>query len=330
MRLSDPYLRSLLISAIVSASAFAAALPSPALIVLNKEDAMLVIIDPASGKVTGKIATGESPHEVVVSGDGKTAYVTNYGSKTPGNSLSVIDLVGQKELRRVDLAPMTKPHGIAISDGKIWFTAETNKLVGRYDPVTNKIDSLVGTGQNSTHMVMFNRDNSLMFTANISGNSISIFSKSANGASWNQAVVPVGKGPEGMDLSPDGRELWTAHSQDGGVSIIDLATRTVSATFEVGTKRSNRIKFTPDGRLALVSDLAGGELVVVDAATRRVIKRIALGKAPEGILIEPSGSRAYIAVSGDNFIAVIDLKTFAITAKLLPGAGPDGMAWVAP
>ena len=330
MRLSDPYLRLLVLGTIFGVSTLAAALPSPALIVLNKEDAMLVIVDPATGKVTGKVPTGESPHEVVVSADGKTAFVTNYGSKTPGNSLSVIDLVGQKELRRVDLAPMTKPHGIAIADGKIWFTAETNKLVGRYDPVTNRIDSLLGTGQNSTHMVMLNRDSSLIFTANISGNSISIFSKSANGATWNQTVVPVGKGPEGMDLSPDGRELWAAHSQDGGVSIIDLATRAVSATFDVGTKRSNRIKFTTDGKHALVSDLAGGELVVVDVATRRVVKRIALGKAPEGILIEPSGARAYIAVSGDNFIAVIDLKTFVVSAKLLPGGGPDGMAWVAP
>ena len=330
MRLSDPYLRSLLISTIFSVSTFAAALPSPALIVLNKADAMLVIVDPASGKVTGKVSTGESPHEVVVSADGKTAFVTNYGSKTPGNSLSVIDLVGQKELHRVDLAPLSKPHGIAIADGKVWFTAEANKLVGRYDPVTNKIDSLLGTGQNSTHMVMFDRDNSVMFTANIAGNSISIFSKSANGTAWDQTVVPVGKGPEGFDLNPNGRELWTAHSQDGGVSIIDLATKTVIATFDVGTKRSNRIKFTPDGKLALVSDLAGGELAVVDVATHRVVKRIALGKAPEGILIEPSGARAYVAVSGDNFIAVIDLKTLTVNAKLLPGAGPDGMAWIAP
>jgi len=312
----------------VAAVAGAAAPPSPALIVLNKEDAMLVIVDPANGKVTGKVPTGESPHEVVVSADGKTAFVTNYGSKTPGSTLSVIDLISQKEVHRVDLTPMSKPHGIAIADGKVWFTAETNKLVGRYDPATNKIDALLGTGQNSTHMVMFNRDNSLLFTANIAGNSISIFSKAPNAATWNQTVVPVGKGPEGSDLSPDGRELWAANSQDGSVSIIDLASKTVSATFDIGTKRSNRIKFTVDGKHALVSDLAAGELVIVDVAARRAIKRIALGKAPEGIVIEPSGARAFVAVNGDNFIAVIDLNSFTVTGKLTPGNGPDGMAWV--
>ena len=83
-----------------------------------------------------------------------------------------------------------------------------------------------------------------------------------------------------------------------------------------------------DGKHALVSDLAAGELVIVDVAARRAIKRIALGKAPEGIVIEPSGARAFVAVNGDNFIAVIDLNSFTVTGKLTPGNGPDGMAWV--
>jgi YVTN family beta-propeller protein len=95
----------------------------------------------------------------------------------------------------------------------------------------------------------------------------------------------------------------------------------------VQTKRSNRLKFTPDGKLVLISDLEGGELVVLDRASRKEIKRIRLGRNPEGILMAPDGARAYVAVAGDNEVAIIDLKTLEPMGRISTGAGPDGMAW---
>jgi len=35
-----------------------------------------------------------------------------------------------------------------------------------------------------------------------------------------------------------------------------------------------------------------------------------------------------IAVNGDNHVAIVDLKTWAVTKKLQTGTGPDGMAWI--
>ncbi len=304
--------------------AAASLLPAQTLLVLNKEEATLAIVDTRSGNVLARIPTGESPHEIAASDDGKLAFVANYGSKTPGSTISVIDIAAKKELRRFDLGPLRKPHGIAYADGKVYFTAENNKLIGRYDPAANQVDWLLGTGQNSTHMVLPSKDGAYLFTANIGSNSITIIDRANN----SETVVPVGKGPEGLDLTPDGRQLWTAHSGDGGISIIDIAAKQVTGTLNVHTKRSNRIKIAPNGKLVLVSDLAGDEVVVLDAASRQEIKRIHPGKAPEGILIVPDGSRAYIAVSGDNTIAVLDMKTLEITGHLNTGKGPDGMAWI--
>jgi DNA-binding beta-propeller fold protein YncE len=298
------------------------------MVVLNKEDATLAIVDPVSGKVSGVVPTGEGPHEVEVSADGKLAFVTNYGARTPGSSLSVIDLAAKKELRRVDLSPMQRPHGIWTAEGKVWFSAESAKLIGRYDPATNKVDMLLGTGQNGTHMVMLSRDNSKIFATNLGSDTVSVFTHAPDGVTWNQTVVPVGRGPEGLDITPDGREFWTAHSRDGAVSILDVETRQVKSTIDLGTKRSNRIKFTLDGKYALVSDLAGGELVIVDVASKKIAKKMALGKMPEGILMDPNGQRAYIAVAGDNHIAILDLKSLSVVGKLETGRGPDGMAWV--
>jgi YVTN family beta-propeller protein len=302
---------------------------SPKLVVLNKEDATLVTVDPASGRILGTVATGDGPHEVAVSDDGKMAFVGNYGgAQGPGSTISVIDLSAMKEVRRFDTKPLLRPHGVFFRDGKLYFTAETHRIVGRYDPAANQVDWLLGTGQAGTHMVWVNRDATRIYTCNIGSDSITIIERGANPNAWNETVVPVGKGPEGFDVSPDGRELWAAHSRDGGASIVDLEQKKVVGTIDLQTKRSNRLKFTPDGKLALVSDLDAGELLVIDVPTRKVTKKIPLGKMVEGILMDPDGSRAFVAVNGDNHIAVIDLKTLTLTRRLETGKGPDGMAWV--
>src|SRR5204863_8180425 len=116
---------------------------------------------------------------------------------------------------------------------------------------------------------------------------VSVIQQGADGA-WTQTLVAVGKGPEGIDLAPDGKTVWSAHSRDGGVSVIDVAAKKVLHTIPVGTKRSNRIKLTADGRLALISDLDAGDLIVLDTSTRTEAKRLALGRSPDGVLI-PSG-----------------------------------------
>lgn len=297
------------------------------LLVLNKEDATLAIVDPSSGKVLATVPTGQGPHELVVSTDGKYAFASNYGTgPEPGSTISMIDIAAGKELRRIDVSPLRRPHGLAFQNGKLYFSAEANRKIARYDPAANKVDWEFETGQNVTHMVLPTPDGKTLLTSNIGSNSVSVVQQDADGT-WGQTVVAVGKGPEGIDVSRDGKTAWSAHSQDGGVSVIDLASKKVVQTIDLGTKRSNRIKLTRDGAHALVSDLEAGELVVVDTATRKAVKHLPLGRNPEGILIPPTGDVAYVAVNGDNFVAAIDMKTWTVIKKLQTGTGPDGLAW---
>jgi len=300
--------------------------PAGHLLVLNKEDAAMVIVDPDSGSVLGKVGVGVQPHELVVSTDGKTAFASNYGSgPDPGHTISMIDVAARKELRRIDTAPLMRPHGLAFAGGKLYFTAEGSKKIARYDPAADRVDWEFETGQTTTHMVMVSKDLKTMFTSNIGSNNVSII-RQGTGGQWTQTLVAVGKGPEGIDVAPNGREVWSAHSQDGGLSVIDVASATVTATIDAGTKRSNRVKVTAEGKFALVSDLTAGDLVVLDAAKHTVIKRLPLGKQPEGVLIAPDG-RVFVAVNGDNQVAVVDPKTWTVTKRISPGTGPDGMAW---
>lgn len=304
--------------------------PSPALLVLEKNDEMLAIVDASSLRIVGRVPSGGAPHEVEASADGKFAYISNYQSeKGVLKTISVVDLTAQKALAPVDLGALRAPHGLALADGKVYFTAEASKVIGRYDPATNQVDWVLGTGQNTTHMVTVSKDLKTIFTSNIGSNTICVIEQNSNprGKDWNVTAIAVGKRPEGFDVSPDGKEVWAANSQDGSVSIIDVAAKKVTGTLDVKTMHSNRLKITPDGKLALISDAEGGEVVIVDTATRKERKRLKVGRGPEGTLIQPDGARAYVALSGDNSVAVIDLKTLEVAGRIATGNGPDGLAW---
>jgi DNA-binding beta-propeller fold protein YncE len=327
--------------------------PSASLLVLSKHDHTLSIVDPLSLRVTARVTVGNDPHEVIASSDGATAYVSNYGFGAY-NTLAVVDLVTDKALPSIDLGALRGPHGLTFVEGKTWFTAEAAKAIGRYDPSTNKVDLILGTGQNRTHMIYVSEDGQQIITTNVSSGTVSIIDREPAyapnppprmgllpgtpgkgipqpgpppmaGMDWNETVIRVGNGSEGFDVSPDHKEVWVANAQDGTLSIVDLPGKKLIETIATNTLRANRLKFTSDGKTVLVS--SGPDLVVVNAATRTTIKRIAIGHGSAGLLVEPNGARAFVACGPDNYVAVVDLRSFEVIGHIDAGGEPDGLAW---
>ena len=296
--------------------------PSASLLVLSKADHTLAVVDPQTLKVLGRVPSGPDPHEVVASSDGRVAYIANYNGG--GNIITPVDLVAMKALPSIDLGDLRAPHGLAFADGKLWFTAEGARAVGTYDPGSRKVERVLETGQNGTHMVFVMNPQRLV-TTNMGSGNITIAER-ATGGQWNQAVVNVGPRGEGFDVSPDGKQAWIANAGDGTVSVVDLASRKVTDTLQAAVNGANRLKFTPDGKLALVSTLSGTDLTVIDVATRRVTKRLGIGRAA-GIQMQPDGARAYVACTPDNYVAIIDLKTLEVAGRIDAGGQPDGLAW---
>jgi YVTN family beta-propeller protein len=336
--------------------------PRETLLVLSKSDQTLAIVDPATLKVVARVPVGNDPHEVIASTDGKLAYVSNYGFGAY-HTLAVVDLITQKARAAIDLGPLLGPHGLTYEGGKTWFTAEGAKAIGRYDPVKKKVDWILGTGQNRTHMIFVSKDLKHIFTTNVSSGTVSIIEKSNRkgpdfgpppgagpggpppggpppgmahgpgnhhgpmgvpGGDWNETVVPVGRGGEGFDVTPGGKQIWVANAQDGTVSIIDVASKRVIDTLPPNFRGANRLKFTPDGKLVFIS--ASG-LDILDAATHKEIKSLDAGCGGGGIQMEPDGSRAYAACNREGYVAAIDLKTLKVIGRINAGGDPDGMAW---
>ena len=301
--------------------------PKPVLVALNKADSTMAIIDPMTMKVISKVATGDSPHEVVLSADGRTAYVANYGAQTPGSSISVIDTVTGKELRRFDVSPLMRPHGLHMIGGKLYFTAETNRLIARYDPAANKIDWMMGTGQAGSHMVVGTPDQRKFYTANIGSDSVTAFEwmNPAQPQAWRVTHVAIGKQPEAIDLSPDGKEIWAGLNAEGAIDIVDTTTNKFKEKINIGG-RPYRVKFTPDGKLVVNSMIATKELLIVAADTRKEVKRIKLESVPLGIVFSADGKTAFVSVVEPDAVLKINLETGQVLGKVDTGKAPDGIA----
>lgn len=317
---------------------FAQSTPRRSLLALSKADHMLAIVDPATLKILARIPVGQDPHEVIASSDGTKAFVSIYGGGGL-HELDVLDLVAQKPLRTVDTRPLFGPHGLSFVNGKAWFTAEGSKAVGRLDPATGQVDWAMGTGQDRTHMIYVSPDGKMICTTNVNSGTVSILTDTIlqpgrpgpRGAPprryWHQTIIPVERGSEGFDVSPDGRQLWTAASEDGSIFIIDLASEKLITRLDAKVTGANRLKFTPDGARVFVSSLSSGEVTVLDTRTRKEIKRLKPGHGAAGILMDAEGSRAFVACSADNYIAVVDLRTLTVTGHFEVGGVPDGLAW---
>jgi DNA-binding beta-propeller fold protein YncE len=336
------------------ASAAVAQTSSTTLLALSKSDKTVAIVDPATLQVLARVASGPDPHEIIASDDGTLAFISNYGgSDSTLNTISVVDLVARKALLPIDLGALRSTHGLAFAGGKLYFTAETNKVIGRYDPATQRVDWILGTGQDRTHMIAVSKSLDRIITSNVNSATISIieqvsqpnggFGPSSGGPgppagaplqspggprgwlrlTWKVTNIPAGRGVEGFDVSPDGKEIWAANARDGTVTIVDIATKKAVQTLPIPVKGANRLKFTPDGKLVLISALGAragdSSLVVLDTSTYKEIKHLDLGGGSAGILIAPDGSRAFVAVSMADKIAVIDLKTLEVTGQIDAG-----------
>jgi len=307
----------------------------PVLVTTNKGEASMSIIDPVTMKVTGKVAVGDGPHEVVLSADGKTAYVSNYGgSLGPGSSISVIDIATAKELRRVDVSPLMRPHGLHIIGTRLYFSAETNRAIARYDTVTNKVDWIMGTGQNSSHMVVVSPDQKKLYTANIGSDSVTVFNFTQTAPPGPSQIVqiPVGKQPEAIDLSPDGKEVWVGLNVEGMAEVVDLATAKSVAKIDI-KGRPYRVRFTPNGKYVICTMIATNEILVIDAATRKEVKRMKIDNVPLGVAFSADGKTLFVtagrpnpASPGVDQVLKIDLEKMTIIGTATPGAAPDGIA----
>ena len=302
---------------------------SGTLVVTNKTPATATIIDVATGRVHATLPTGQGPHEVAISGDGRVAVVTDYGAQGPGgNTLTVIDVPAKRVARTIELGTYRRPHGIRFlpGDSLVAVTSEASRNVLVVHVAEGAVRRVIPTGQAGSHMVGVVADGSRLFTGNIGSNSVS----ELNGASGELVrTFEVPAQPEAINVTPDGAEVWVGSNATGRVSVLDPKSGNVVTAAE-GLGWPYRVLFTPDLKTVMLPDLRNEELRFLDRASRRELSRLTFsGGAPQGITITPDGRYVFQSLSQQGRVAIIDVATRAVVGQLGAGDTPDGGVYTA-
>jgi DNA-binding beta-propeller fold protein YncE len=300
--------------------------PGGTLVVVNKGAASASIVDVATGRTIAVLPTGEGPHEVAISSDGRTAVVTDYGARDPGRTLTVLDVPGVAVLRTIDLDPHLRPHGIAFlpGDREVAVTSEASGHVLRVDVASGEIREALATEQAGSHMLALPSSAARVWTSNAGDDTVTEIDLETGVTGRILEVPPT---PEAIGVTPDGAEVWVGSNSEGTVSVIDAESGSVTRALE-GFAWPYRTLVTGDARLVLIPDLRGERLVVVDREGRRELRRLSFpGGAPQGVAVTADGRTAFLSLSALDRVAVVDLESGEVVGELQAGRGPDGLAW---
>ena len=317
--------------------------PSPdQLLVVNKTDDSVSILDAASGKVRATVAVDPGPHEVEVL-DAHTAAVSSYGRKDqPGRFVSLIDIAAGKVTSKIDIGEGSKPHGLkSLRDGRLLVTAEGRKELVVVDPREGKVLARYPTGRELSHLVTASPDGRRAYVTSLRPGSVTVIDLQTGKVVKD---VPTGKGAEGLDATPDGREVWVANREANTITVIDVGMLAPVFTIRA-SEFPIRVKIAPDGRTAIATFTGSGDVRVYETATRTERSRVAIGRdavegaenrvfqkrfgaspAPVGLLVAPDGKRAFVSAGHADVVAVIDLEKGRVEDAWTAGREPDGLA----
>lgn len=319
--------------------------PAGVLIVLNKSDDTAYILDRETGEHLASVQTGYQPHEVAVSPDGKTAVITNYGTRNePGNSLTVVNVEHAERVKDINLDEHTMPHGIQfLDDHRVIVSTEGNQTVVIVNLENEEIEQVYSTEQRVSHMVAATPDGKRAFVPNIGSGTVTVLNLESG---LVETHIETGEGAEGIAMSPDGGEVWITNRGVNTVSIINTATLEIESEL-ASPEFPIRAAFSPDGRHVLVTNARSGDITVFDAVNRVRVGVIRLDEIDElvedddryfidqfegspipiGIVVGPDNRTAYVANTAADVVAVLDILTLAVLDLYRTGAQPDGIAW---
>jgi YVTN family beta-propeller protein len=302
------------------------------LLVAEKGQQSLAIVDPVSGKVLASIAEGGvTGHEVIASLDGRLAFVPIYGNSgvgkpgTDGRTLTVIDIASQKVVNSIDFGHGVRPHCplIGPKDGLLYVTTELNQTVTLIDPKTLKIVGYIPTGQPESHMLTLSHDGRRGYTANVGPGTVSVLDIPGRKV---LKIIPISANTQRIGISPDDHWVFTADQTKPQLAVIDTTTNSVGKRIPLEGIAYGTAP-TPDGRFLLVTLPDQNKIAVVDLKTMQVVRSVAVGLYPQEIVVRPDGKAAYVSCETSNQVAEINLDNWTLTRLIATGKATDGLAW---
>jgi DNA-binding beta-propeller fold protein YncE len=306
--------------------------PSGLLLVANKGEHTLGIIDPVAGRqIAAMPEEGVTGHEVAASPDGKHAFVPIYGNSgvgspgTDGQLLRIIDLEKREIMSTIDFGKGVRPHCAVFGpkNGLLYVTTELENSITIVDPNSLRIVGTIPTGSTESHMLAITSDGKHGYTANVGPGTVSVLDLEAKKVI---TVIPISRTTQRIALSPDDRWAFTSDQTKPQLAVIDTAVNKVKTWVEL-PGRGYGTAPTPDGRWLLVALIGINKLGVVDLASMQLVRTIDVPRAPQEVLVRPDGAIAYVSCDASAQVAAIDLNEWKVHKLIDAGRGADGLAW---
>jgi DNA-binding beta-propeller fold protein YncE len=320
--------------AIALAASLSPTAPSAArgvLLVANKGDQTLALVDPNIYRQVATIhETGVTGHEVAASSDGKTVFVPIYGNSgvglpgTDGSTIDVIDIAQRKLVHTIDFGHGVRPHCAVFNtkDGLLYVTAELDKTIAVIDPKSMKIVANIPTGQPESHMLAITSDGRRGYTANVGPGTVSVLDLAVR---KTLSVISVAKHIQRIALTPDGRWAFTSDTGRPRMAVIDTVAGKVDRWIALPAP-GHGAAATPDGKWLLAAIPDANVVAVIDLAAMQVSKTVPVPADPQEVLVRPDGKFAYVSCSKPHQVAAIQLDDWSIRV-IDAGSGADGLAW---
>lgn len=302
------------------------------LLVANKGDRNLGIIDPEAGKQVATVAEdGNTGHEVIASPDGRTAYVPIYGDSgvgkpgSDGSNLVVIDIASRKVIGNIDFGHGVRPHCpmFGPKDGLLYVSTELENSITVIDPKSLKIIGSIPTGRPESHMFALSRDGRYGYTTNVGSGTVSVLDMQARKTIEVISVAPV---VQRIALSVDSSLAFTSDQTKPQLAVIDTVTRKVKTWIPLAATGYGTAA-TPDGQWLVVAMPAAEQVAVVNLKTMKVEHTISVPAKPQEVLIRPDGAVAYVSCDASHKVAEIRTSDWTVEKVIDAGAGADGLAW---
>ena len=316
----------------LSICAFTVPAQQARLLVAQKGDRSLAIVDPAAGTVISSVPEGGiTGHEVIASPDGKLAYVPIYGNSgvgkpgTDGSLMAVIDIAAGKVVDTLDFGHPVRPHCplFGPKDGLLYVTTELDRTISPIDPKTLKIVGFIPTGQPESHMLALSHDGRRGYTANVGPGTVSVLDIAARKV---LSIIPISGNTQRIAISNDDRWIFTADQTKPQLAVIDTKIDQVSRWIPLEGIAYGTAP-TPDGRWLLVTLPDQNKIAVVDLKTMQVVRSVAVGVNPQEIVVSPDGKAAYVSCMTSNQVAQVDLGAWKLARMIATGKNTDGVAW---
>ncbi len=298
------------------------------LLVLNKDEDSISVIDLTTDKEIKKIKTDYNPHEIVLSPDKTKSFVTC----SLGNSLYVISNDNFEVIEIIKHEDFNFPHGLAIckKTNELYLASTMSNKFYVLDIDSHEIKEVFDTYQDKSHMVTMNPEETVAYIPNIGSSNVSVYD--VNKKSF-KTHFPVGNGPEGLDVYKNG-DIYSANQNDDRLVIYDAITYKEKFSLRLG-KIPIRVMFSPDYKYLLVPNRESNDLSIIvpeysfcGKIRPYEIKRIPLGIWTGGVTFSEDSNFAYIANNKTNDISVVCMKNLEEIKRIKAGIHPDGIVYL--